>query len=107
MRQSAKIKLGGGGLNALTKDTILRGKGQNITDIDYDNIINNRLVFQGPELFVQKTAINTADITCNIVYFNSNLYYYKKDIDSIFQPKLIPNLGIKLTNNNISVNKLK
>jgi hypothetical protein len=104
MRQSAKIKLGGGGLNALTKDTILRGKGQNITDIDYDNIINNRLVFQGPELFVQKTAINTADITCNIVYFNSNLYYYKKDIDSIFQPKLIPNLGIKLTNNNISVN---
>ena len=105
MRQSAKIKLGGGGLNVLTKDTILRGKGQNITDIDYDNIVNNRLVFEGPELFVRKTEINTTDITCNIVYFNTSMYYYNYQVDSIFQVKLIPNLGIKLTDNsNISVN---
>ena len=105
MRQSARIKLGGGGLNSLTKDTILRGKGQNITDIDYDNIVNNRLVFEGPDLYITKTSIDANDITCNIVHFDRSSYYRNYEVDSIFQIKLIPNLGIKLTdNNNISVN---
>ena len=56
MRQSARIKLGGGGLNILTKDTILRGMGDFITDIDYDNIVNNRLIFEENDFIIEKTV---------------------------------------------------
>ena len=105
MRQSGRIKLGGGGLNALTKDTILRGKGNFVTDLDYDNIINNRLVFCGDDFIIEKTLGDLADITYSNVYFASNLYYRRTEIDNNFQKLLIPNLGININNqNNISVN---
>ena len=101
----SRIKMGGGSINALTKDTILRGKGEAITGIDYNNIVNNRLIFYGNEFIIQKSIINNDDITYSNIYFNSNLYYYKSDIDSNFQNKLIPELGIIINNNsNISVN---
>ena len=49
--------------NILTKDTILRGKGNFVTDLDYDNIINNRLVFCGDDFIIEKTLGDLADIT--------------------------------------------
>ena len=105
MRQSAKIRLGGGGINSFTKDTILRGKGENITDIDYNNIVNNKLIFIGPEVIIENTGLDINNLSCNIVRFNSNLYYDRKYITSNIQLKLIPNLGIHISSNsNISVN---
>ena len=104
MRQSAKIRLGGGGINALTKDTILRGIGENITDIDYNNIVNNKLIFTGPELSIENTGLDINNLSCNIVRFNTDLYYDKAHIDTNIQLKLIPNLGIRISDNrNISV----
>ena len=101
----SRVKYGGGSVNALTKDTILRGKGENITGIDYNNIVNNRLIFIGKEFIIEKTNKNNEDITYSNIYFNSNLYYYKSNVDSNFQKILIPELGIIINNNsNISVN---
>ena len=105
MRQSGRIKLGGGVVNALTKDTILRGKGNFVTDLDYDNIINNRLVFCGDDFIIEKTELSLDNISYSNVYFASNLYYRRTEIDNNFQHILIPNLGININNqSNISVN---
>ena len=101
---SGQQKLSGGSISGFTNNTILRGIGSAITNIDYDNIVNNKLVFKGPEFIIEKTVINLDDITYSNVYFNSNLFYYKTDIDNKFQNILIPNLGINIIDNNISVN---
>jgi len=38
LNSSGKLKLGGGGVNTLNEASILFGKGQNIKQIDYENI---------------------------------------------------------------------
>jgi hypothetical protein len=98
-------KLSGGGINELTKFSTLKGIGSLISDIDYNNITNNKLIFNGPEFIINQTLLNLSDnIYCSNIYFNSNLFYYKKDIDNKFQNILIPKLGINITDNkNISV----
>ena len=102
---STKLQFNGEGMNELTKETILRGKGELITGIDYDNVLNNRLVFIGEQFIIKKIEKNINDISYSNIYFNTDLYYYKSNIDSNFQNKLIPELGIILNNNsNISVN---
>ena len=105
-RNGTRQKLSGGGINELNQYTTIRGIGSLITDIDYDNITNNRLIFNGPEFIIEKEAIDLFEnIYCSNIYFNSNLFYYKTDIDNKFQTILIPKLGININNNkDISVN---
>jgi hypothetical protein len=103
MDKSAKLKLGGGGVDLLDTSTILYGKAQFITNIDYKSIELNKLIFQAPlqeisvrnENFMYETHISIMD----------GVYYTKNNIDTDFQQKLIPNLGIRIIDNsNISVN---
>ena len=104
MRQSAKLKLGGGGINLLDTNTILYGKAQYITNIDYKSIKLNKLVFESPliETSVLNKQNNIYETHIKII---DNTYYSKPEINVNFQQKLIPNLGIKITDNsNISVN---
>ena len=104
MRQSTnRMKFGGGSVNILTDDTILRGKADFITNIDYNNIVNNRLIFIGDEFIIEKTIPIIRDntsYTYSNIGFNRSLYYRKYEINSNFQNKLIPNLGININSNN-------
>ncbi len=102
LQRSAKIKLGGGGVNTLNESTILYGKGYNVTEINYDNITVNPLNFVYP-LSLDKIYYNT-DLSSNEITFDTNIYYYKSNVDELFQRKLIADYGIVInTDSNISV----
>ena len=104
MQQSGRIRLGGGNVGSLTPDTILYGKATNITDINYNNITVNKLVFKEPLTFTN-CNISGSTNTSNEITIDSNLIYYKNDADTIFQTKLIQGLGININDySNISVN---
>jgi len=101
MLRQGKIKLGGGGVNALNESTILYGKAQNITDINYDNITVNPLNFTYP---LSKTKVFYGnDLSSNEIKFDVDAYYFKSNVDEIFQQKIIADFGIIKSNNNISV----
>jgi len=102
MRQSAKIKLGGGSIGSLTPDTILYGRANNITDIDYENITVHPLNFKYP--FKQDKIYYNVISYSNEITLDPTAYYYKDEIDNLFQSKITSGLGINLNNSNISVN---
>ena len=45
IRQRSRVKFGGGSVLGLSETSIILGKGEKITDIDYNNITRNRLFF--------------------------------------------------------------
>jgi len=103
LNSSGKLKLGGGGVNTLNEASILFGKGQNIKQIDYENITVNPLKFDYP-LIITKTLDTDTSLYSNILSISTDAYYYKSELNSLFQRQLIPQSGIVLTNNsNISV----
>ena len=107
MVQQTNIRLNfnGQSIYDLTELSILKGDAKLIQNIDYNNIVHNKLIFTGPELSIENTGLNPNGFSCNIVRFNSNLYHDKDYIYSNIQLKLIPNLGIRISDNsNISVN---
>ena len=107
MFQSGKVKLSGGTVNDLTPDTILYGKGGNITNIDYNNITTNALVFEHPLSIVNRYVTEGEPTTSNYVSIDLSNYYNSNIINSILffkQDKLIPITPILIDNsNNISV----
>ena len=104
MQQSGKISLGGGNAGSLTAETILYGKGTNITDIDYNQITYNRLVFKQP-FIITNCNIQKSLNTSNEITIDRDLIYYKDEINNIFQYKLSNGLGIVINDlSNISVN---
>ncbi len=107
VQRNSGIKLGGGAINGLDETTILYGKGQNIVNLDFNNITINPLNFKYPLIFTSNVYFNN-DLTSNEITIDSNYIYSKTDVDNIFQPKLIPNNGININNNsNISVDFTK
>ena len=109
MRQSAKIKLGGGGVNGLTPDTVLYGKGENIKNLDYNNISINPLIFQSPLSIINSIDNNNSNndlTTFNYVsidlsnYDNSNIVNSKLNLK---QNILKPIAPILIDNDNISI----
>jgi len=104
LNSTGKLKLGGGGINTLNESTILYGKGQNIKNIDNDNITVNRVVFADPLILTKIIPENINDLPYSNISISSNAFYYKDEINSNFQTKLIPQSGIILNNDsNISV----
>jgi len=102
LNSSGKLKLGGGGVNTLNEASILYGKGQNIKQIDYDNITVNPVIYDYP-LTIEKIYSSNL-LSSNKVSISTDAYYYKYQINSLFQQKLIPQSGIVLNNDsNISV----
>jgi len=101
MLRQGKIKLGGGGINALNESTILYGKAQNITEINFDNITVNPPNFKYPLIKTKVPYLN--DLFTNDITFATEAYYYKSNVDDLFQQKIIPGLGIIKNDNNISV----
>jgi hypothetical protein len=74
MLRQGKLRLGGGGVNALNESTILYGKAQNITDINYENITINPLNFKYP-LSTDGHIFNTTfikDLLIEIDFRNPN-----------------------------------
>ena len=57
-RQWTKVKFGGGSIGGLTETTIILGKGQKITELDYDNITINPLDFVYPLKKIKNTNEN-------------------------------------------------
>ena len=109
MRQSAKIKLGGGGVNGLTPDTVLYGKGENIKNLDYNNISINPLIFQSPLSIINSIDNNNSNndlTTFNYVsidlsnYDNSNVINSKLTLK---QNILKPIAPVLIDNDNISI----
>ena len=104
MQPTGRLNIGGGLIGALTPQTILYGKGNYITELNYNNISINRLVFQSP-LTITKRIISGTLNSSNDISIDTNLIYYKNEINSLFQYKLNNGLGININNNsNISVN---
>ena len=107
MFQSGKVKLSGGTVNDLTPDTILYGKGFNITNIDYNNITTNALVFEHPLSIVNRYVTEGEPTTSNYVSIDLSNYYNSNIINSILflkQDKLKPVKPIIIDNsNNISI----
>ena len=107
LSSSGKLKLGGGGVNTLNDATILYGKGQNIKNIDNDNININRVVFANPLVLTKIIPENIDELPYSNISISSNAFYYKNEINTNFQKKLIAdeNSGIILNDeSNISVN---
>ena len=103
MQQSGRLRLGGGNIGSLTPETILYGKATNISDIDYNKITINKLSFISPLTITNRES--GKNNTSNEISIDSNLIYFKDEINSIFQYKLINGFGININNNsNISVN---
>jgi hypothetical protein len=104
LNSTGKLKLGGGSINTLNESTILYGKGQNIKNIDNDNITVNRVVFADPLILTKIIPDNINDLPYSNISISSNVFYYKNEINLNFQKKLIPQSGIVLNNDsNISV----
>jgi len=107
LSSSGKLKLGGGGINTLNDATILYGKGQNIKNLDNDNITLNRIIFANPLVVTKIIPENIDELPYSNISISSNAFYYKNEINTIFQKKLIAdeNSGIVLNDeSNISVN---
>ena len=104
MQKGGKVTFGGGNVSGFTPGTILEGIGYNITEIDYNNITINKLVFKEPITFTT-CNIEGETNTSNEISINRDLIYYKNEINSIFQEKISGGLGIIINDNsNISVN---
>jgi len=101
MLRQGKLRLGGGGVNALNESTILYGKAQNITDINYENITINPLNFKYP--LSKSNVYYGNDLTSNEITFAVDDYYFKRNVDELFQKKLIQNFGVNVVDNKISV----
>ena len=101
MLRQGKLRLGGGGVNALNESTILYGKAQNITDINYENITINPLNFKYP--LSRSNVLYDNDLSSNEITFAVDDYYFKSDVDELFQKKLIQNFGVNVVDNKISV----
>jgi len=95
---SGKMSYSGGSINNFNSDTILRGKGDFITNIDNDNIVNNRVVFINDDFSIAKTTNPVTTYSFSNISLNRSLYYRKNEIDNKFQNKLIPQKSIKIDN---------
>ena len=107
LSSSGKLKLGGGGINTLNDATILYGKGQNIKNLDNDNININRVFFANPLVVTKIIPENIDELPYSNISISSNAFYYKNEINTNFQKKLIADekSGIVLNNeSNIYVN---
>ena len=103
LNSTGKLKLGGGGVNSLNEATILYGKGQNIKNIDYDNITINPLKFEYPLIIEKKYDVNT-NLSYSNISISTDEYYYKSQVNTLFQKKIIPQSGIIFNDDsNISV----
>ena len=107
LSSSGKLKLGGGGINTLNDATILYRKGQNIKNLDNDNININRVFFANPLVVTKIIPENIDELPYSNISISSNAFYYKNEINTNFQKKLIADekSGIVLNNeSNIYVN---
>ena len=104
MQSTGRLNIGGGLIGALTPETILYGKVNYITELNYNNISINRLVFKSPLTITNRIISGTLN-SSNDISIDTNLIYYKDEINSLFQYKLNNGLGINIDNDsNISVN---
>jgi hypothetical protein len=100
-KQRSRVKFGGGSFNGFTETTILLGKGQKITEIDYHNISINPLIFQYPLL---QTYDFTNNLGSNFISIADGVYITSNEVINSYQKNLIPNNGILIdSNNKISV----
>jgi hypothetical protein len=107
LRSTGKLKLGGGGVDTLNEATILYGKGENIKELNYDNITVNPLVFTYPIIIEKKSSTVSPYLPYNELSISNDAFYYKSETIELFQKKLIRNeeSGIILNDDgNISVN---
>jgi hypothetical protein len=101
MSKAGKRTFGGDNISGLNESTILYGVATNITEINFDNITVNPLNFIYP-LSIEKIYYGN-DSSSNEIRFDVNAYYFKSNVDDIFQKKIIADFGIVLNDNNISV----
>ncbi len=99
-KQSAGIKLSGGIAGTLNPNTVIFGKGQNITNIDYENITINPLNFQYPIIKTPRLYDIENFLSSNDIYIADEYLTSKTDLDNNFQKKLIPNPSIIITDSN-------
>ena len=104
IKNSRTVTFSGGNSLGLTQTTILYGKGQNITDIDYDKITINPLVFHYPLVKEKILYDSVNELYNNVIYIDNNAIISPDDVAFNYQKKLIPNSSIIIDNyNNISV----
>ncbi len=84
LSSSGKLKLGGGGINTLNDATILYGKGQNIKNLDNDNITLNRIIFANPLVVTKIIPENIDELPYSNISISSNAFYYKNHFIFLF-----------------------
>jgi hypothetical protein len=105
IRQRSRVKFGGGSVLGLSETSIILGKGEKITDIDYNNITRNRLFFDN-NYFIHKYEIidPVNKLGSNIISIDPNIFITYNEVVDTYQKILIPKSGIIIdTDNNISV----